>query len=222
MNSCSHIICCFTICSSSHTTRFQTLSEKSHSLKKLLCSIGAMGYNGGYLFFQTLIYQKQNAPYRWEHWPTVLLTLSTYITRFWIFPSTNFRPGCSLKELSSQSDHTTVPPAGHITSIHITEAIAQGFPGKSHRDRNTILHVQYTVKLPHVHTYLHTETYTLPHKASVWSFISNLSSPTCETPSLTKSLSFSSMFIQHFAAIYPDLFPAACLLKFLLIIEHSV
>lgn len=47
MNSCSHIICCFTICSCSHTTRFQTLSEKSHSLKKLLCSIGAMGYNGG-------------------------------------------------------------------------------------------------------------------------------------------------------------------------------
>lgn len=43
-----------------------------------------------------------------------------------------------------------------------------------------------------------------------------------EMASLTKSLSFSSMFIQHFAAIYPDLFPAACLLKFLLIIEHSL
>lgn len=43
-----------------------------------------------------------------------------------------------------------------------------------------------------------------------------------EMASLTKSLSFSSMFIQHFTAIYPDLFPAACLLKFLLIIEHSV
>lgn len=30
------------------------------------------------------------------------------------------------------------------------------------------------------------------------------------------------MFIQPFSAIYPDLFPAACLLKFLLIIEHCL
>lgn len=47
MNSCSHAVCCFTICSSSHTACFKTLPEKSHGLKKLLFSIRGMGY----LFF---------------------------------------------------------------------------------------------------------------------------------------------------------------------------
>lgn len=180
----------------------------------------------GYLFFQTLIYQKQNAPYRWEHLATVLLTLSTYITRCTNFGSS--QAPVSGHVVSEKSCHhrvtiqqcpllVTSPPS---TLLRLSHKVFQ-----EKLTETGILSYMYSlrsVKLPHVHTNLHTETHTSANKASVWSFISNWSSPASETASLTKSLSFSSMFIQRFAAIYPDPFPAACLLKFLLIIEHSV
>ncbi len=77
------------------------------------------------------------------------------------------------------------------------------------------------MKLAHSSSDTHAETQATAKTQPVFGdLIQNLSS--FKMGSLTKSLSFSSMFIQHFTAIYPDLFPAACLLKFLLIIEHSV
>lgn len=72
----------------------------------------------------------------------------------------------------------------------------------------------YSLKL--IYTYMH----TCMHKHTLWQKCSHclvihveLVQSSFEMASLTKSLSFPSMFIQHFAAIYPDLFPAACLLK---------